>query len=83
MKEQPPCHLPPLSDAEVHDAVAKVSKSDPAFKDLPPPNWRVTERRCIYFFQESAFYYKGKPADLNAVDCCFIVAVSRDGKVIQ
>jgi len=83
LKEEPPCHLPPLSDVEVHDAVAKVSKPDPAFKGLPPPNWRVTERRCIYFYEESAFYYNGKPATVDMVDCCSIVAVSRDGKIIH
>ena len=83
LAEEPPCHLPPLSDAEVHDAVARVSEPDPAFKGLPPPNWKVTERKCIYFYEESALYYNGKPASVDSVDCCLVFAVSRDGKIIQ
>jgi hypothetical protein len=79
--ETPPCHLPPLSDAQVRDAVVKAGRSSQV-EGLPEPIWAVTEYRCVYRYEQSAFYFKGQPVPLNTVDGEEILLVSRDGKVL-
>lgn len=75
--EVPPCRLPALTDQQVHDAVLKGRKST-QIAGLAEPIWRVTEVKCVYRYEQSAFYYKGQPVPLNTVDGDDIVMVARD-----
>ena len=75
--ETPPCHLPPLTDAQVHETVVKAGESF-APAGYPEPIWRVAPFRCVYRYEQSALYVKGKPVPLNTVDGTSVIWVSRD-----
>jgi hypothetical protein len=78
--EQPPCRLPPLSDAQVHEAVIKAGKSlHPDGR--PEPIWRVTPFRCVYQYEESAFYLKDRPAGPSDIDGMVSMYIARDSRV--
>jgi hypothetical protein len=77
----PPCHLPPLTDDQVHDAVLKAGKST-QIDGLPEPIWRVTEFHCVYRYEQSAFYYKGQPVPLNTIDGDDMLLVARDFSIL-
>jgi hypothetical protein len=78
--EAPPCRLPPLTDRQVHDVVVRSGRSS-QIDGLPEPIWRVREIRCVYSYEQSAFYYQDQPVPLNTIDGVDWVLVSRDGKV--
>lgn len=78
--EEPPCHLPPLSDVQVRDAVVKAGKSYHP-DGLPEPIWRVTPLRCVYEYQESAFYMNGKPSGPDNPEGMVSMYVARDSRV--
>jgi hypothetical protein len=78
--EEAPCKLPPLTDLQVHDAVVKVGKSFHP-DGLPEPNWKVTPLRCVYEYEESAFYMNGKPSGSKDIDGMVSMYVARDSSV--
>lgn len=79
--EAPPCRLHPLTEAQVHEIVLKAGKST-WIEGFPEPMWKVREYRCVYFYEQSAFYYKGRPVQLDTVDGSDIVIVSRGGYIL-
>ena len=80
--ETPPCHLAPLSEAEVHEIVVKAGKSY-APPGLPEPIWQVTEFGCVYRYEQSGLYFNGKPATLNMVDASYEILVARDRSTFE
>lgn len=80
--ETPPCHLPPLSENEVRDAVIKAGKYF-APEDRPEPIWQVSEVRCVYRYEQSARYVDGKPVPLSTPGGTYIVWVARDRTTLR
>jgi hypothetical protein len=82
LSERPPCHLLPLTDSQVLSLVReKLGSEDFLPKNLPEPNRRVSQKDCIYFYEQSEIYYNGQPVSLDALDSGFIMMVTRDGRV--
>lgn len=82
LSESPPCELPPLSEEEVLKLVREKIGPDFSPEGLPPPNRRITEQKCVYWYEQSVTYFDGKPVSLDAVDGTLLMVVTRDGKVI-
>ena len=73
----------PLSDREIVELVKNRLDEEFARPGFPPPNWRVHERGCVYYFQLSVGYYKRQPVSLDSVDGSVLILVTRDGKVFE
>ena len=83
-EEIPPCHLPPLSDVEVF-AIAQEALG-PDFNQPPglaEPLRRIHEYRCLYIYEQSAYYVNGAPVSLDGVDTKFEIWIARDGSYLR
>lgn len=77
----PPCALPPLKRAQILE-VARRAFGDgfvPPQEGLPPPNRRIQEAGCRYLYEQSIFYYDGKPASLDSIHASRSIYIARDG----
>lgn len=81
--ELPPCRLAPLSEGEVlaiaHDVLGETFQP----KDLPEPQRRVREYRCVYIYEQSTLYFNGAPASIDAADAALRLWIARDRTFMQ
>ncbi len=78
IRELPPCHLPPLTDTEILIVAQKVLGEDYSPPGLPEPLRRIRPFRCLYIYEQSAYYFKGTPAPVDGVDTTFELWIARD-----
>ena len=81
-KEKPPCHLAPLTDAEVtrigHQVLGEAFFH---IEGLPERPSRVIEYGCVYRFQYPIGTYEDQWWGFNSVDGTSEILVARDGSI--